>query len=142
VTTFWRQTVLTSKLSATTRRRTFAAAGVILGATGALALGLAPAANAAAAPAANAAVTLKNGSVILDSGKNFAEPNGSEGVAGPGCRNVGQPRLASSLVLDGGPIRIFTGRNCTGRSAVVSGDVADLSKIGFDKKIVSIRFGR
>ena len=31
--------------------------------------------------------------------------------------------------------------NCAGMSAVVTGDVADLSTIGFDKKIVSIRFG-
>jgi hypothetical protein len=62
-------------------------------------------------------------------------------VAGPGCQNVSQPNLASSLQLFGGPIKIWTGRDCTGTSSVVTGDVADLSKIGFDKKIVSIRFG-
>ncbi len=86
-------------------------------------------------------VALGNGSVILDSGKNFSEPDGSEGAAGPGCVNLANPGLASSLVVTGGPIKIWTGRDCTGKSAVVSSDIADLSTIGFDKKIVSIRFG-
>jgi predicted lipoprotein with Yx(FWY)xxD motif len=100
----------------------------------------APAPGTSSAPAGGG-VKLGNGSVILDSGKNFTEPTGSEGVAGPGCQNVGQPNLASSLQLSGGPIKIWTGRDCTGTSAVVTGDVADLSRINFDKKIVSIRFG-
>jgi hypothetical protein len=86
-------------------------------------------------------VALGNGSVILDSGKNFAEPTGSEGVAGPGCVNVSQPGTASSLQLSGGPIKIWTGAGCTGTSHVVTSDVPDLGAIGFDKKIVSIRFG-
>jgi predicted lipoprotein with Yx(FWY)xxD motif len=101
----------------------------------------APAAPASSAPAAGSAVTLGNGSVILDSGINLTEPNGSEGVSGPGCQNVGQPGLASSLQLSGGPVKIWTGPDCTGTSKVVTGDVDDLSTIGFDKKIVSIRFG-
>ena len=101
----------------------------------------APAATGSASGSNGSSVTLGNGSVILDSGTNFTEPNGSEGVGGPGCKNVGQPNLASSLQLSGGPMKIWTGPNCTGMSAVVSGDVADLSTIGFDKKITSIRFG-
>jgi predicted lipoprotein with Yx(FWY)xxD motif len=95
---------------------------------------------ASAGPTAGT-VTLGNGSVLLDSGKNFTEPDGSEGISGPGCRNVAQPKLASSLTLTGGPIKIWTGPNCTGTSALVKGDIADLATIGFDKKIVSIRFG-
>jgi hypothetical protein len=134
--------MLFDKQAAARRRRSLAAVGAVLGVTGALAVGLASTASAATVSPEAKSVTLKNGSVILDSGKNFAEPNGSEGVSGPGCRNVSQPKLASSLVLNGGPIRIFAGRNCTGKSAVVTGDVADLSKIGFNKKIVSIQFGR
>jgi hypothetical protein len=54
---------------------------------------------------------------------------------------VAQPGLASSLQLSGGPIKIWTGPDCTGLSTVVTGNVNDLSTIGFDKKIVSIRFG-
>jgi len=103
------------------------------------------AAATASAPASGSSggssATLGNGSVILDTGKNFAEPNGSEGVSGPGCQNVRNPNAASSLQLSGGPIKIWTGPDCTGTSAIVTADVADLSTIGFDKKITSIRFG-
>jgi hypothetical protein len=35
----------------------------------------------------------------------------------------------------------LAGRDCTGTSAVVTGDVPDLGGIGFVKKIVSIRLG-
>jgi predicted lipoprotein with Yx(FWY)xxD motif len=59
-------------------------------------------------------VTLGNGSVIPDSGKNFTEPTGSVGVAGPGCQTLGSPFMALSLQLAGGPIKIWTGPNCTG----------------------------
>jgi predicted lipoprotein with Yx(FWY)xxD motif len=93
------------------------------------------------APTNGSGVTLGNGSVILDSGKNFTEPDGSVGVAGPGCQTLGSPFQALSLQLSGGPIKIWTGPNCTGTSAVVSGDVPDLTKIGFTKPIASIRFG-
>jgi predicted lipoprotein with Yx(FWY)xxD motif len=97
--------------------------------------------SAASSSSGGSAVTLGNGSVILDSGTNFSEPNGSEGVAGPGCVNVRQPDAASSLQLSGGPIKIWTGPDCSGTSHVVTADVPDLGAIGFDKKIVSIRFG-
>ncbi|MFL5910043.1 MAG: hypothetical protein ACJ768_05675 [Gaiellaceae bacterium] len=93
------------------------------------------------APSTGSGVTLGNGSVILDSGKNFTEPDGSVGVAGPGCQTLGAPFMALSLQLSGGPIKIWSGPNCTGTSAVVTGDVPDLSKIGFTQKIASIRFG-
>jgi hypothetical protein len=94
----------------------------------------------ASAPASAPAVALGQGSVILNSGKNQAEPDGSEGVAGPGCKNLSRPNLASSLVLAGGPIKIWNGPDCTGKSAVVTADVNDLGAIGFDKQIKSIRF--
>jgi Secreted repeat of unknown function len=95
----------------------------------------------ATTPPASHAPTLGNGSVILDTGTNFGEPNGSFGVSGPGCQNAPQPDDAESLDLSGGPIEIWTGPNCTGTSAVVSGSVADLSTIGFSNQIVSILFG-
>lgn len=102
--------------------------------------GSAPSASASSS-SGSGTVTLGNGSVILDSGKNFTEPNGSEGVSGPGCVTVSQPGTASSLQLSGGPIKIWTGAGCTGTSHVVTSDVPDLGAIGFDKMIVSIRFG-
>jgi predicted lipoprotein with Yx(FWY)xxD motif len=106
--------------------------------------GASPAPSAAApssAPSGGSSAALGNGSVVLDSGKDFSEPNGSEGVSGPGCQNVSQPDLASSLDLSGGPVKIWSQPNCTGASALVTSSVADLSTIGFDKKIASIRFG-
>jgi predicted lipoprotein with Yx(FWY)xxD motif len=88
-----------------------------------------------------APVQLGNGSAVLDSGKNFAEPNGSIGVAGPGCVAVADPALASSIVLTGGPVKLWKGANCTGQSTVITQSIADLSVIGFDKQVASIRFG-
>ncbi|MFI5608903.1 hypothetical protein [Amycolatopsis sp. NPDC051903] len=86
-------------------------------------------------------VTLGNGSAILDSGVNFAEPKGSFGVAGPGCVANPQPSLVSSIQLSGGPVKLWKGPNCTGQSMVITASVPDLSKIGFDKQVTSIRFG-
>jgi predicted lipoprotein with Yx(FWY)xxD motif len=104
-----------------------------------------PAVSAAspAQPSASASttVTLGNGSVILDSGTSFTEPSGSVGEAGPGCRTLSSPFSALSLQLTGGPIKIWTGPGCTGTSAVVTGDIADLSTAGFNQPIASIRFG-
>jgi hypothetical protein len=123
-----------------TRRRGVVTGAMVLGIIGGLAVGLAPMAGAATTPARRPA--LHNGSVILDSGRNFTEPDGSEGMAGPGCRNLAQPGLASSVVLTGGPVRLYAGRHCSGRSAVITGSVADLATIGLDKQVTSIRFGR
>ncbi|MCI2416904.1 hypothetical protein MOQ72_05655 [Saccharopolyspora sp. K220] len=86
-------------------------------------------------------VTLGDGSAILDSGKNFSEPNGSVGVAGPGCAEVPQPDLVRSIQLNGGPVKLWKGPNCTGESTVIIDSVADLDTIGFDKQVASIRFG-
>src|SRR4051812_13696187 len=125
-----------------TRGRGIVTVGAVLAVIGGLAVGLAPSAGATTARRQAGPVVLRNGSVILDSGRNFTEPDGSEGAAGPGCRELAQPGLASSVVLTGGPIRLFAGRRCTGRSAVITVSAADLSTIDFDKKIVSIQFGR
>lgn len=86
-------------------------------------------------------VTLGNGSAILDTGTNFSEPNGSFGVAGPGCQNVFAGNMVKSLLLSGGPVKLWAGPDCTGTSQVISGDVPDLSAIGFPNGIGSIRFG-
>lgn len=86
-------------------------------------------------------VTLGNGSVILDTGTNFSEPNGSFGVAGPGCQNVAAGSMVKSLQLSGGPVKLWAASDCSGASKVISGDVPDLSAIGFPNGIGSIRFG-
>ncbi|MFF2518257.1 hypothetical protein [Streptomyces sp. NPDC058086] len=64
---------------------------------------------------------------------NFGDP--SQGVAGPGCRNVS---FSGSLRASGG-LKIWDGPNCTGNAKVVNGNVQDLSAIGFGK-VRSVRF--
>lgn len=100
-----------------------------------------PPATPPASPPASGGVTLGNGSVILDSGKNFTEPDGSVGEAGPGCKTLGRPFTTLSMQLSGGPVKIWSGPNCTGTSMVVTGDIPDLPAAGFTQPIASIRFG-
>jgi predicted lipoprotein with Yx(FWY)xxD motif len=86
---------------------------------------------------AGGAVKAATNAVLFDD-KNFAD-NGSQGVSGTGCQNVSRVGVASSIQTDGS-LKIWTGANCTGTSKVISGSVNDLSTIGFDDKIASIRF--
>ncbi|MGW3564141.1 hypothetical protein ACWDSL_09660 [Streptomyces sp. NPDC000941] len=83
--------------------------------------------------------TAKATSVILFDDAGFAD-NGAQGLAGPGCQNVARDDVASSLSADGS-LKIWSGPDCTGRSKVVTGDVADLAAIGFDNDVSSVRFG-
>jgi len=77
-------------------------------------------------------------SAILDSGKNLSEPDGSIGLAGPGCKNVTGIQVRS--VQADGTYQLFAGPGCTGRSATVTGNVNDLGPLGLDKNVASIRF--
>jgi hypothetical protein len=85
-------------------------------------------------------VTLGNGTMTLFDDVNPTSDR-SQQVAGPGCQNVGRPDVASRLVLNGGPAKIWTGPDCTGTSHVVTGSIPDLGTIGFDNKVESVRFG-
>lgn len=84
--------------------------------------------------------TLGNGSLILDTGANLTEPNGSSTLAGPGCEDVPQG-IKSLQVLSGGPFKLWSGPGCTGRSVVVSDNVNDVSQVGIGDTLGSIRFG-
>jgi predicted lipoprotein with Yx(FWY)xxD motif len=86
------------------------------------------------------APVLGNGTVTLFDSADPADDT-SQQVAGPGCQNVGRPDVASRLALNGGPVKIWTGPDCTGTPKVISQSVPDLSAIGFDNKIESVRFG-
>ncbi|MFE5867365.1 hypothetical protein ACFQ6V_01795 [Streptomyces roseifaciens] len=77
-------------------------------------------------------------SVVLFDNRNFGDP--AQGLAGKGCQNVARDNVASSLQAQGS-LKIWSGRNCTGKSKVVEGDVADLASIGFDNDISSVFFG-
>ncbi|MFJ2770658.1 hypothetical protein [Streptomyces sp. NPDC087300] len=79
-------------------------------------------------------------SAILFDDAKFSDNGPAQGVAGPGCQNVARPKVTSSISMSGSA-KIWSGRNCTGESKVVKGDVADLATIGFDNKISSVKFG-
>lgn len=79
-------------------------------------------------------------SVILFDDANFNDLGPSQGVAGSGCRDVGRAGVASSLITSGS-LKLWSGPNCTGRSVVVDGDVADLASINFDDTVASVLFG-
>lgn len=94
-----------------------------------------------AAFSGNAAAAPKSTSVILIDEANFAGDAVAEGLAGKGCQNVSQDNMATSLQLFGGPITLWSDRNCTGKKLVVTGDVADLGAFGFDNETSSIFLG-
>ncbi|MCA6091863.1 hypothetical protein LE181_06745 [Streptomyces sp. SCA3-4] len=77
-------------------------------------------------------------SVVLFDDRNFGDP--SQGLAGKGCQNVARDNVASSLQAQGS-LKIWSERNCTGKSKIVNGDVADLAAIGFDNDVSSVFFG-
>ncbi|MER5883403.1 hypothetical protein ABT160_06205 [Streptomyces sp. NPDC001941] len=77
-------------------------------------------------------------SVTLSDEKDFGDP--SEGLAGTGCHNVAREDRASSLQASG-TLKIWSEKDCKGTSKVVGGNVADLSAIGFDDTISSVRLG-
>ncbi|MEV8608423.1 hypothetical protein AB0383_10895 [Amycolatopsis sp. NPDC051373] len=71
-------------------------------------------------------------SAIIDSGKNFSEPQGSQGING----NVGDKvniniPATGSIQFVSGTLTLYTGPNLTGKSLVVTHDVADLAALGF-----------
>jgi hypothetical protein len=90
-----------------------------------------PAADSPAAPATSA--------VFFDD-PNFGDGAGSQGVAGTGCRNLSRPGVSSSVAAPGS-LKLWAGPDCTGRSKVINGDVADLATVGFDNAVVSVRLG-
>jgi predicted lipoprotein with Yx(FWY)xxD motif len=92
------------------------------------------------APTGAPTTTLTGKSAILFDDANFSDNGASQGVAGPGCQNVFRPNVASSVTIDG-PVKLWDGPNCTGKSVVITGDVKDLSTIGLDNAVRSVRFG-
>ncbi|QEU89756.1 hypothetical protein CP970_01250 [Streptomyces kanamyceticus] len=79
-------------------------------------------------------------SAVLFDDANFSDNGPAQGVAGKGCQNVARPKVTSSISMSGSA-KIWSGRDCTGESKVVNGDVADLATVGFDNKISSVKFG-
>ncbi|MBY8874517.1 hypothetical protein K7640_22065 [Micromonospora sp. PLK6-60] len=79
-------------------------------------------------------------SAVFFDDANFSDNGESQGVAGSGCQNLPRPGVASSVAAPGS-LKIWAGPDCTGRTQVINGDVADLAAIDFDNAVASVRFG-
>ncbi len=79
-------------------------------------------------------------SAILFDGKNFSDDEASQGLAGKGCQNVARQDVTSSISA-AGSLKLWSEKDCKGKSLVINGDVKDLSKVGFDNTVSSIFFG-
>ncbi|MBM7769813.1 putative lipoprotein with Yx(FWY)xxD motif [Actinokineospora baliensis] len=79
-------------------------------------------------------------SVVLFDEPRFSEDGAAEGTAGPGCKNLARPRNASSLSALGS-LKLWSEKDCKGKSLVVEGDVPDLAALGFDNLATSVFFG-
>jgi len=77
-------------------------------------------------------------SAVLFDDANFSDNGASQGVAGAGCQNLARPGVTSSVAVQGS-LKLWTGKDCTGESKLIDGDVRDLSAIGFDDKLVSVK---
>jgi len=77
-------------------------------------------------------------SAVLFDDANFSDNGASQGVAGAGCQNLARPGVTSSVAAQGS-LKLWTGKDCTGESKLIDGDVRDLSAVGFDDKIMSVK---
>lgn len=84
--------------------------------------------------------TKKATSAILFDDARFSDEGPSQGLAGAGCQNVARPDVTSS-VSAAGSLKLWSEKNCKGKSVVIDGDVLDLATIGFDDTVASIFFG-
>lgn len=82
----------------------------------------------------------KASSAILFDDANFSDNGPSQGVAGAGCQNVARPDVTSSISA-AGSLKLWSEKNCKGKSTVIDGDVKDLATIGFDDTVASVFFG-
>ncbi|MEU3855234.1 CHRD domain-containing protein [Streptomyces sp. NPDC029554] len=77
---------------------------------------------------------------LFDGPNDFSDNNASQAVAGEGCQDVLRPGVASGIKTSQ-PVKVWSGKDCTGESKVITGDVGDLRTVNFDNKISSIFFG-
>lgn len=82
----------------------------------------------------------KANSAILFDDKNFSDNGPSQGVAGAGCQNLARPNVTSSVAA-AGSLKLWSEKNCKGKSLVIDGNVQDLATVGLDDTVASIFFG-
>jgi predicted lipoprotein with Yx(FWY)xxD motif len=78
-------------------------------------------------------------SITLYPEKDFA--GDAQGTSGPGCQNLPEPGTFASLQLSGGSAELWSREDCTGKSTPVNSEVRDLSTIGVNDKVSSVKFG-
>jgi predicted lipoprotein with Yx(FWY)xxD motif len=100
----------------------------------------APGGNTTPPPAPPAADAPKATSAILFDDANFSDNGASQGVAGNGCKNVARAAVTSSISASGS-MKLWSEKDCKGKSLVIDGDVANLADVGFDNDLASIFFG-
>ncbi|MDP9793422.1 putative lipoprotein with Yx(FWY)xxD motif [Catenuloplanes nepalensis] len=88
-----------------------------------------------AAPATGGAA-----SVTFFSEPGFADSGFSEGVTGPGCKNLTTTANEASSMTATGSVKIWADKDCKGKSFTVNGDVDDLAETGLDDQVESVRF--
>jgi hypothetical protein len=79
-------------------------------------------------------------SAVLFDDPGFSDNGPSQGIDGAGCQNVGRPNVTSSISVSGS-MKLWTDKDCKGRSIVITGAVKDLATIGFDNDVASVFFG-
>ncbi|MBP2325196.1 putative lipoprotein with Yx(FWY)xxD motif [Kibdelosporangium banguiense] len=79
-------------------------------------------------------------SAVLFDDANFSDNGPSQGVGGKGCQNLSRPGVTSSVSASGS-LKLWTEKDCKGKSLVVDGDVTDLAKVDFDNKLASVFLG-
>jgi predicted lipoprotein with Yx(FWY)xxD motif len=79
-------------------------------------------------------------SAVLFDDANFSDNGPSQGVGGKGCQNLSRPGVTSS-VSAAGSLKLWTEKDCKGKSLVIDGDVTDLATVGFDNKLGSVFLG-
>lgn len=79
-------------------------------------------------------------SAILFDDANFSDNGPSQGVGGKGCQNLSRPGVTSSVSACGS-LKLWTEKDCKGKSLVIDGDVTDLATVGFDNKLGSVFLG-
>ena len=71
--------------------------------------------------------------------KDFVDGN-RESLSGLDCRNASSPKAASSVKVKG-KVKLWSEKDCKGKSLVVDSDIADLSTVGFDNAVSSVFLG-
>jgi predicted lipoprotein with Yx(FWY)xxD motif len=98
-----------------------------------------PAGNPTATPPAQPGGPKATSAILFDDAE-FSDNGPAQGVAGAGCQNLARPDVTSSISASGS-LKLWTEKDCKGKSLVIDGDVTDLAGVDFDNTLASVFFG-